>query len=122
MTIEEAARQFLRDLGIGQADRTVRTYATALNHFRDFLAQTGLDPRTTPAAQITPEHALDWVRWLDTEQPGLARVTLSTYVTALLRFYAHLAMEGLVALSAEEHQQLQHSRTTTGVPVGSRGG
>jgi integrase/recombinase XerC len=108
MTIEEAIQQFLRDLGIGQAQRTVRTYTTALNHFRAFLSEVGLEPSTSPADDLTPDHALDWVRWLDTEQPDLARVTLSTYVTALLRFYSHLAMEGLISLSAEEHEQLRH--------------
>ena len=107
MTIEEAIARFLRDLSIGQAERTVRTYATAMNHLREFLSQSALDPATTSVAELTPDHALDWVRWLDREQPGLARITLSTYITALLRFYSHLVLEGLIGLSAEEHEQLR---------------
>ncbi len=114
MTIEEAIEHFLRDLAIGQAERTVRTYTTALNHFREFLSQCSLDPTTTPVTELTPDHALDWVRWLDeghrpgTGQPELARITLSTYITALLRFYSHLVLEGLIGMSAEEHEQLRH--------------
>jgi len=107
MTIEEAIEHFLRDLSIGQAERTVRTYATALNHFREFLGQSSLDAATAPVTELTPDHALDWVRWLDEEQPELVRITLSTYITALLRFYSHLVLEGLVGLSAEEHEQLR---------------
>lgn len=107
MTIEEAIQHFLRDLSIGQAERTVRTYTTALNHFREFLAQSSLDPTSTPVMDLTPDHALDWVRWLDEGQPELVRITLSTYVTALLRFYSHLVLEGLIGLSAEEHEQLR---------------
>ena len=108
MTIQEAIQHFLRDLAIGQAERTVYTYATALNHFYQFLSQSSVNPATVSVTEITPDHALDWVRWLDREQPDLARVTLSTYVTAILRFYSHLVLEGLIDLSAEEHEQLRH--------------
>ncbi|MEA3346425.1 MAG: tyrosine-type recombinase/integrase [Chloroflexota bacterium] len=111
MTIEEAIEHFLRDLAIGQAERTVRTYATALNHFCEFLDQSCFDPAATPASKLTSDHALDWVRWLD-EERQLARVTLSTYTTALLRFYSHLVLEGLIGMSAEEHEQLQHRMHT----------
>ena len=118
MTIEEAVKHFLRDLAIGQAERTVRTYATALNHFREFLGESSVDPATTPVTELTPDYALDWVRWLDEEhrpgtgQPALARITLSTYITALLRFYSHLVLEGLIGLSAEEHEQLRRRLQT----------
>ena len=91
MTIDQAIDHFLRDLSIGRAQRTVRTYATALNHFREFLdTEASLDPTSAPVTQLTDDHALDWVRWLDREQPDLARISLSTYITALLRFYSHL--------------------------------
>lgn len=108
MTIDQAIDHFLRDLSIGRAQRTVRTYATALNHFREFLdTEASLDPATAPVTQLTDDHALDWVRWLDREQPDLARISLSTYITALLRFYSHLIVEGFTALSAEKHAQLR---------------
>jgi len=107
MTIQEAIHHFLRDLAIGQAERTVRTYTTALNHFQEFLNQRAVDPSIAPVADLTSDHALDWVRWLDEEQQRLSRVSLNTYVTALLRFYSHLVMEGLIGLSAEEHEQLR---------------
>lgn len=107
MTITEAIHHFLRDLAIGRADRTVRTYTTALNHFRDFLADGLRDPQTTPVTDLTSDHALDWVRWLDSQHPELSRTTLSTYITALLRFYSHLILEGLSGLSAERHEQLR---------------
>jgi len=107
MTVEHAIDHFLRDLGIGRAQRTVRTYATALNHFCHFLSDNSLDPAAAPATALTPDHALDWVRWLDKHQPHLTRITLSTYITALLRFYSHLILEGLTGLSAERHEQLR---------------
>jgi site-specific recombinase XerD len=99
--------RFLRDLSIGRAERTVRTYSTALNHFREFLAGASLDPGRMPAVDLRSDHALDWVRWLDRERPQLTRITLSTYITALLRFYSHLILEGFSSLSAEQFEQLR---------------
>jgi site-specific recombinase XerD len=107
MTISEAMEHFLRDLAIGRAARTVRTYTTALNHFRVFLVEVSVDPDTASVTNLTPDHALDWVRWLHDEQPELTRVTLSTYITALVRFYSHLILEGPSSLSAEQFEQLR---------------
>jgi len=107
MTVTDAIDHFLRDLAIGRAERTVRTYTTALNHFCSFLADNSLDPQATPAAHLTPDLALDWIRWLDTDQPQLSRTSLNTYTTALLSFYAHLILEGFSSLSAEQHEQLR---------------
>jgi integrase/recombinase XerC len=107
MTIAEAVERFLKDLSIGQAERTVRTYATALNHFRAFLADAALPPETTPLSALTAEQALDWVRWLSEEEPGLSQVTLGTYITALSRFYNYLIIERLLPMPLEDFRRLQ---------------
>jgi len=44
MTIDEAIDKFLADLALGQAEKTVRTYAGALNRFREYLDQVPLPP------------------------------------------------------------------------------
>ena len=50
MTIDEAIDRFLADLALGQAQKTVRTYAGALNRFREYLARVPLPPATEPAS------------------------------------------------------------------------
>ena len=50
MTIDEAIDKFLADLALGQAEKTVRTYAGALNRFREYLDQGPLPPATEPAS------------------------------------------------------------------------
>jgi integrase/recombinase XerC len=107
MPIGQAIERFLKDLAIGQAERTVRTYTTALNHFRAFLTAASLPPETTPLPKLTADHALDWVRWLDEEEPELSQVTLGTYITAISRFYNYLALEKLLPMPLEEFQRLQ---------------
>jgi site-specific recombinase XerD len=105
--IAEAIERFLKDLSIGQAERTVRTYATALNHFRAFLADSDLPPETTPLSALTAEQALDWVRWLSGEGSNLSQSTLTLYTIALSRFYSYLVLESLLPMPLEDFYQLQ---------------
>jgi site-specific recombinase XerD len=107
MPIAEAIERFLKDLSIGQAERTVRTYATALNHFRAFLADAALPPETTPLSALTAEQALDWARWLSGEELNLSQSTLALYTTALSRFYSYLILERLLPMPLEDFYQLQ---------------
>jgi len=108
-TIDEALDKFLADLALGQAQKTVRTYAGALNRFREYLEQVPL-PLTEPAARLTVDHAIDFVHWLSGEhfrdQP-MSKATLRTYLAAVSRFYAYLTREKLCPLTADEHERLR---------------
>lgn len=113
LSVAEAIERFLKDLAIGQAERTVLTYATALNHFRAFLVETGMPPETAPLSGLTAETVLDWLRWLNEREEEFSQVTLGTYVTAIARFYGYLVMERLLPdLSLEEFSRLQEQIKT----------
>ena len=110
MTIDEALQRFLADLALGQAVKTVRTYAGALNRFREYLAQIPLSPSTEPAARLTVNHAIDFVHWLSGEHfrdRPTSKATLRTYLAALSRFYAFLIREKLAVIPADEHERLK---------------
>lgn len=109
LTIDEALDKFLADLALGQARKTVRTYAGALNRFREYLEQVPL-PLTEPAARLTVDHAIDFVHWLSGEHfrnQTMAKATLRTYLAAVARFYAYLTRERLCPLAADEHERLR---------------
>jgi len=60
MTIDETIERFRSGLSLKQSRRTVMTYTTALNHFREFLStEANLAPETSPAELLTVDHALN---------------------------------------------------------------
>jgi len=108
MTIDKAIEQFRAELAAGQSRRTVMTYTTALNHFREFLGDdAGLPPQKTPVSALSVDHALDYVRWLhdvhfaDRELP---KSTLATYLASMTRFYSYLEEHGLTTFPAESRR------------------
>ncbi len=110
MTIDDAIDRFLADLALGQARKTVRTYAGALNRFREYLARIPLPPSTELAARLTADHAIDFVHWLSGEHfhdRPMSKATLRTYLAALSRFYAYLIREKLASIPADEHERLR---------------
>lgn len=110
MTIDEAMHRFLADLTLGQARKTVRTYAGALNRFREYLTQVPLSPATEPADRLTADHAIDFVHWLSGEHfrdRPMSKATLRTYLAAIARFYAYLIREKLAPIPADEYERLR---------------
>lgn len=110
MTVDEAIDKFLAELALGHALKTVRTYAGALNRFREYLAQVPLDPATTPTSHLTVHLAIDFVHWLSGEhfrEQEMSKSTLRTYLAALSRFYAYLIREKLAPIPGDEHERLK---------------
>lgn len=110
MTIDETIERFRSGLGIKQSRRTVMTYTTALNHFREFLStEANLAPETSPAESLTVDHALNYVKWLyevhfsDSEMP---KSTLATYLASMTRYYNFIQHEGIIHLGDEERQRM----------------
>lgn len=100
---------FLADLAIGKSPFTVTTYRAALRHFlagleaearpRPPKARKGKDaaegpPPVIPLAALSEEQPIDFARRLARDRPGMPRITLLTYTTAVIRFYAFLVREG----------------------------
>src|SRR6185437_4421830 len=99
---------FLADLAIGKSPFTVTTYRAALRHFLAGLHEAtqprrakdskegaaAAPPPVIPLATLNEEHPIDFARQLARDRPGMPRITLLTYTTAVIRFYAFLLREG----------------------------
>lgn len=109
MTIADAVDRFLNYLTVGQSERTVKTYETALNRFREYLTEADAPPLDTPATQLTVDQAIDFVHWLVGEHfrgQEVSKSTLRTYLSSLSRFYAYLLRERLADIPAGDHQRM----------------
>jgi integrase/recombinase XerC len=109
-TVSGAVEAFRRDLGIRRSVHTVEAYTTALRHFETFCAET-LKPATAlPVAELTPDVAMAFVRWLQATNP-VGHTTLDNYLTAISRFYRWLMLEGRAGFAAADYARLQERLT-----------
>lgn len=105
-TAAEAIEAFRLDLGIRRSRHTVEAYTTALRHFEAFCAENHQPADQMPIADITPDMALSFVRWLQANNP-VGPTTLNNYLTAISRFYRWLMLEGRSSFAAADYAQLQ---------------
>ena len=109
-TVADAVEAFRRDLGIRRSPHTVEAYTTALRHFEVFCAEAIGAPGEVPAAEITPDVAMSFVRWLQASNP-VSHTTLDNYLTAVSRFYRWLMLEGRASFAAADYARLQERLT-----------
>ncbi len=111
-TIDEAIRNYLHDLAVGQAAQTVETYSQGLQRFREFLATVRLSP-ARPVSALSVEHALKFAQWLSEGREGragrIAKATLRTYLASLSRFYAYLLREKIIDVSASDLERMREA-------------
>jgi site-specific recombinase XerD len=120
MTIDAALALFEAELG-AKSPRTLKTYTSAFNAFRTFLAAAGLPAPATDVTALSEDHVRQFLLSLYREPeryrrppalvkqtPGLRRAvpplaerTVRTYVTAASRFVSFLAREGIAPLNLE---------------------
>ena len=97
-TITTAIAAFLADLAVGKSPATLTTYRAALRRFHEFLLDFGAgieaEAEDLPIALLTEEQPIDFARYLIHVSPTMPRLTLLTYTTAVMRFYAFLVREG----------------------------
>lgn len=105
-TISEAIEAFRRDLAIRRSPHTVEAYTTALRHLEAFCAETGRPADQMPAAEVSPDMALSYVRWLQEENP-VGPTTLDNYLSAISRFFRWLMLENRAGFSAADFARLQ---------------
>ncbi|MBI5650278.1 MAG: tyrosine-type recombinase/integrase [Chloroflexi bacterium] len=104
-SIENAIQNYLRDLAVGQSPRTVETYAQGLERWREFLAHTKRSP-TDAVKRLNVDDVLECARWLS-EERGIAKATLRTYLSTLSQFYNYLLREKLIDLPASELERMR---------------
>lgn len=105
-TVAEAIEAFRLDLGIRRSPHTVEAYTTALRHFESFCAESRQPVDRMPVADVCPDIALSFVRWLQANNP-VAPATLDNYLTAISRFYRWLLLEGRASFEAADYARLQ---------------
>ncbi len=110
MTIDETIERFRAELSRKQSRRTVMTYTTALNHFREFLStEANLAPETSSAELLSVDHALNYVKWLyevHFSESKMPKSTLATYLASLSRYYNFIQQEGATHLDDGEQQRM----------------
>ena len=108
LTVDGAIAIFLNELAIGRSPKTVETYKSPLAHFRRYLTTQKLPPDKTPVGVLTSDHAVEFTRWLDKQNPNMPRTTLATYLIGLARFYRFLVVdEKMLAMNADEYERLR---------------
>jgi site-specific recombinase XerD len=105
-TVASAVEAFRRDLSIRRSVHTVEAYTTALRHFETFCADEHLPPDQMPVTDVSPDMALSFVRWLQSNNP-VSPTTLDNYLSAITRFYRWLMLEGRASFVAADHARLQ---------------
>jgi len=120
MTIDAALALFEAELA-AKSPRTLKTYTSAFNAFRTFLAAAGLPTGDTDVTALSEDYVRQFLLSLYREPeryrhppalskqqqglrrpvPSLAERTVRTYVTAASRFISFLAREGIAPLNLE---------------------
>jgi site-specific recombinase XerD len=103
--IQAIIQNYLRDLAVGQSPRTVETYSQGLARFEEFLVFSQRSP-TDAVSTLTVDDALACARWLS-EERGIAKATLRTYLATLSQFYAYLLREEHIELAASEVERMR---------------
>ncbi len=107
LTIQDAIQDFLRDRAVGQSAQTIETYAQGMRRLTEYLDSIH-HPPTHAASTLSVDHALGCARWLS-EERGIAKATLRTYLSALSRFYAYLLRERAINLSASDIERMREA-------------
>jgi len=105
-TVAQTIEAFRLDLGIRRSVHTVEAYSTALRHFETFCGDVHRPAAEMPIADVTPDMALSFVRWLQANNP-VGPTTLDNYLTAISRFYRWLMLEGKASFAAADYARLQ---------------
>jgi site-specific recombinase XerD len=105
-SVAEAIEAFRLDLAIRRSLHTVEAYTTALRHFETFFEEVHKPADQMSVADVTPDMAIAFIRWLHTENP-VSPTTLNNYLSSISRFYRWLMLEGRAGFAAAEYAKLQ---------------
>jgi len=89
-TLARATEEFLESLA-GKSPRTVKTYATCLRRFADFLATRGVPPESVTSEALSEDLLERFHTWLLKEAGIESRASLTTYVAGVRAFFRFLA-------------------------------
>ncbi len=111
-TVEAALAAFLGSLA-GKSPHTARTYATALDRFRDYLAERQLAP-TLPTAALPADLLEGYYTWLVARYGRTARATHTTYLAGVRAFFRFLERRRWGPAAASYEQLREGLRAVVG--------
>jgi site-specific recombinase XerD len=91
VSLESSVDDYLRSVALARAANTARTYANALEIFKQSLADREMDPSATSASEAT----VDWITAFTDDLKAYAPATERLYLTAVSGWYEYLAAEKL---------------------------
>jgi site-specific recombinase XerD len=106
-TVSAAISQYLDTVKAARSLHTVRTYANALNVFREVLQSNKLDPETTSVALLTE----DPVAWLAKSLKDYSPATEQLYLQAVVGFYQFVDAERLADIKLSRVRLLIKQRS-----------
>jgi site-specific recombinase XerD len=106
-TIEDAIENFLHDVSLGRSPQTTETYAHGMRRLKEYLQSVHHSP-TRAVRTLTVDHALDCAKWLS-EERGIGKATLKTYLASISQFYAYLLREQLIDLPAAQIERMRQA-------------
>lgn len=94
-TIGEAMARYVDTVKLARSEHTARAYKNAMKLFTDVLVEQWLDPRTTPAENLTEDVLTPLAGYLKTFAPA----TEQLYLQAVKGFYQYLDAERLAEIN-----------------------
>ncbi len=104
MTLDSAINNFLKDASVGSV-YTRRTYCSALNQFRKYALEQGIDPEIAVVTALNVDLLLNFATWLLNEQYAHKR-TMQTYLSGTMSFVRFLFVRDLWQISTQDWSRL----------------
>ncbi len=104
MTLDTAIHRFLQDASVGST-YTRRTYRSALNRFRMYAQEQGIDPEVAQVTVLNVDLLLNFATWLLNEQYAHKR-TMQTYLSGVMSFVRFLFVRDLWQISPKDMSRL----------------
>ncbi|MDE0198171.1 MAG: tyrosine-type recombinase/integrase [Caldilineaceae bacterium] len=118
MSISSTIESYLEAADTGTA-YTRRTYRTAMNLFRQYLAEKGIPPEVKDLEDLDVDRLLAFSTWL-LEAASIGQRTLTTYLAAMMAWVSYLQVRGWLPFTPQELARLQegikHVRRTQRPP------
>ena len=106
-TIEKAIEGFLSDTNMAYAKQTTETYLQGMRRFKEYLESAHHSP-TRAVSTLSVDDALACAKWLS-EERGIGKATLKTYLASISRFFAYLLREQLIDLPAAQIERMHET-------------
>ncbi len=107
MFIEQCIEKYLNSIKLSRSANTYRTYANAMNLFREVLVKHNLEPNDSSVDQLSE----DAVAWMASALKDFSSATEQVYITAVIGFYEFIAADDLAPVNLPRVRLIVKQRT-----------